>query len=109
MLSLGTHFTGIADKEEEQKQKQTSVADPEVNKLLQDEQVRQLLLDPDVVQLMKCLREQPDRAQWFEEILFRIFQISIDILFFHRIMRTADGTMRKKIQRLINLGLLSVA
>lgn len=74
LFLLGTHFTGIAEKEE--KQKQTSV-DPEVNKLLQDEQVRQLLLDPDVIQLMKLLREQPDRAQWFE----RCFQVSINILF----------------------------
>ena len=42
--------------------------DPQVNQLLQNEEVRQLLLDPDVVQLMKLLREQPDRAQWFENL-----------------------------------------
>ncbi|CAF0767879.1 unnamed protein product [Rotaria sordida] len=83
---LGTHFTSIVDKEE--KQKKPNV-DPEVNKLLQDEQVRQLLLDPDVVQLMKMLREEPDKAQ--------------------RMMRTADISMRIKIQRLVDLGLLSVA
>ncbi|CAF1400761.1 unnamed protein product [Adineta steineri] len=83
---LGTHFTSIADKED--KQKKTNV-DPEVNKLLQDEQVRQLLLDPDVVKFMKFLREEPDKAQW--------------------VMRTADATMRGKIQRLVELGLLSVA
>jgi len=57
----GSHFTSVADKEE--KQKKVNV-DPEVNKLLQDEQVRQLLLDPDVVKLMKILREEPDKAQW---------------------------------------------
>ncbi len=54
-------MTSVADKEE--KQKKLNV-DPEVNKLLQDEQVRQLLLDPDVVKLMKILREEPDKAQW---------------------------------------------
>jgi hypothetical protein len=42
------------------------MVDPEVNQLLQNEQVRQLLLDPDVVQLMKILREEPDKAQWYE-------------------------------------------
>ena len=57
---LGNHFTSIADKED--KQKKTNI-DPEVNKLLQDEQVRQLLLDPDVVKFMKFLREEPDKAQ----------------------------------------------
>ncbi|CAF3135235.1 unnamed protein product [Rotaria sp. Silwood2] len=83
---LGNHFTSIVGKEE--KQKKTNV-DPEVNKLLQDEQVRQLLLDPDVVKLMKMLREEPGKAQW--------------------IMRTADASMRNKIQQLIDLGLLSIA
>ena len=43
-------------------------ADPEVNKMLQDDQIRQLLLDPDVIQLMKMLREEPDKAQWFENV-----------------------------------------
>jgi hypothetical protein len=38
-------------------------ADPQVNKLLQDENVRQLLVDSDVVQLLTMLREQPDQAQ----------------------------------------------
>ena len=43
-----------------------------MNKLLQDEQVRQLLLDPDVVQLMKLLREEPDKAQRYEiELLLK--------------------------------------
>ncbi len=37
-----------------------------MNKLLQDEQIRQLLLDPDVVRLMKMLREEPDKAQWYK-------------------------------------------
>ncbi|CAF1240467.1 unnamed protein product [Rotaria sp. Silwood1] len=83
---LGTHFTSIENKEE--KQTKANI-DPEVNKLLQDEQVRQLLLDPDVVKLMKMLREEPDKAQW--------------------IMRTANISMRNKIQQLIDLGLLSVA
>jgi hypothetical protein len=54
-------LASIAATEETQK---LPKVDPEVNKLLQDEQVRQLLLDPDVVQLMKMLREQPDKAQW---------------------------------------------
>ncbi len=61
MFIEGSHLTSVADKEE--KQKKLNV-DPEVNKLLQDEQVRQLLLDPDVVKLMKILREEPDKAQW---------------------------------------------
>jgi hypothetical protein len=38
-------------------------ADPQVNKLLQDENVRQLLVDSDVVQLLTMLREQPDQVQ----------------------------------------------
>jgi hypothetical protein len=57
----GSHFTSIADQTDKAKK---STVDPEVNKLLQDEQTRQLLLDPDVVQLMKLLREEPDKAQW---------------------------------------------
>lgn len=65
IFNLGTHFTSIADKQDEEKNKQkTSKTDPEVNKLLQDEQTRQLLLDPDVMKLMKMLREEPDKAQW---------------------------------------------
>ncbi|CAF4387876.1 unnamed protein product, partial [Rotaria magnacalcarata] len=50
---LGTHFTSIVDKDKKKK----PTVDPEVNKLLQDEQIRQLLLDPDVIKLMKILRE----------------------------------------------------
>ncbi len=50
-------------------QQKQPVVDPEVNKLLQDEQIRQLLLDPDVVQLMKMLREDPDKAQWFAKLI----------------------------------------
>ncbi|CAF2154448.1 unnamed protein product [Rotaria magnacalcarata] len=83
---LGTHFTSIVDKEDKKKK---PTVDPEVNKLLQDEQIRQLLLDPDVIKLMKILREEPAKAQW--------------------LMRTADASMRGKIQRLIDLGLLSMA
>ena len=37
-------------------------ADAEVNKLLQDDSVRQLLVDPEVMHLMKMLREEPDQA-----------------------------------------------
>lgn len=58
---LGTHFTSIADKEKPGKKPNV---DPEVNKMLQDEQIRQLLLDSDVMKLMKMLREEPDKAQW---------------------------------------------
>ncbi|CAF1568824.1 unnamed protein product [Adineta ricciae] len=83
---LGNHFTSIAADEEK---KQKSNVDPEVNQLLQDEQVRQLLLDPDVIKLMKSLREEPEKAQW--------------------LMRTADASMRAKIQQLVQFGLLSVA
>ncbi len=76
-----------------------------MNKLLQDEQIRQLLLDPDVVKLMKMLREEPDKAQWFENFISKFqFRFSGS-----RLMRTADATMRSKIQRLVELGLLSVA
>lgn len=60
---LGSHFTSIAGKEEKQKRTQ-AIVDPEVNRLLQDEQARQLLLDPDIVKLMKMLREEPNKAQW---------------------------------------------
>ncbi|UJR28876.1 hypothetical protein I4U23_010098 [Adineta vaga] len=84
---LGTHFTSIADQEDKNKKKPN--VDPEVNQLLQDEHVRQLLLDPDVTNLMKLLREEPAKAQW--------------------LMRTADASMRAKIQRLVQLGLLSIA
>ncbi len=65
LIYLGTHFTSIADKDDQQKQVNI---DPEVNKILQDEQIRQLLLDPDVVKLMKMLREEPDKAQWFDDV-----------------------------------------
>lgn len=102
-FTSGTHFTGIADQEDKQKQ---IPKDPQVDQLLQDEQVRQLLLDPDVVQLMKLLREQPDRAQWFE--IFTLQSMGF-LLLSNRMMRTANANMRSKIQRLVELGLLSVA
>ena len=64
---LGTHFTSIAGQTEQQPKK--NAIDPEVNQLLQDESVRTLLVDPDVVQLMKALREQPEKAQWYDRRL----------------------------------------
>jgi hypothetical protein len=65
---LGTHFTSIAGQtEQQQQQTKKNAVDPEVNQLLQDESVRTLLVDPDVVQLMKALREQPEKAQWYDQ------------------------------------------
>ena len=46
------------------------------DKLLQDEQVRQLLLDSDVVKLMKMLREEPDKAQWYEIERFQNYTVN---------------------------------
>ncbi|CAF1469833.1 unnamed protein product, partial [Didymodactylos carnosus] len=70
------------------KETKPPLADPEVNKLLENEQVRKLLLDPDVVSLMKTLREKPDKAQW--------------------LLRTADAKLQTKIKQLVDFGLLSV-
>lgn len=98
-------MTSIVDKEKQEKK--TNV-DPEVDKLLQDEQVRQLLLDPAVVNLMKALREEPDKAQWYEAIFPKIFHYQ-SLICTYRMMRTADASLRSKIQRLIDLGLLSIA
>jgi len=70
-------LTSITGKEED-KQKKPSNVDPEVNKLLQDEQIRQLLLDPDVMKLMKMLREEPDKAQWYKiYYLFKNFLLNL--------------------------------
>jgi len=73
---IGNHFTSIVDKQDD-KQKKSNV-DPEVNQLLQDEQIRELLLDSDVIKLMKMLREEPDKAQWY-----KIFILKFYIRFIH--------------------------
>ncbi|CAF1325433.1 unnamed protein product [Didymodactylos carnosus] len=102
---LGSHFTSLPTNDDlspeqdvvktssqfniiKRKETKPPLADPEVNKLLENEQVRKLLLDPDVVSLMKTLREEPDKAQW--------------------LLRTADAKLQTKIKQLVDFGLLSV-
>lgn len=58
---LGKHFVEI--KKEDEKPNVSPIVDPEVNKILQDESIRQLLMDPEILQLMKLLREEPEKAQ----------------------------------------------
>jgi len=54
---------------------------------------------------LNTLREQPEKAQWFS--ISNQNENNLN-LFFSRIMRTADGTMREKIRRLVELGLLNI-
>lgn len=58
---IGQQYSS-SNAKSETKNPASARADAEVNKLLQDDSVRQLLVDPEVMHLMKMLREEPDKA-----------------------------------------------
>lgn len=58
---LGTQYSA-SNAKTETKSAASARADAEVNKLLQDDSVRQLLVDPEMMHLMKLMREEPDKA-----------------------------------------------